>query len=859
MANVSEITNLPYYEEKSDLEYTSVDEEVYGEFVKDINGAIDTDGKYKFPIYEKSGDFDKANSDLTVIDGYYYYLRPFPVEGVYVLEIYRRNDEYKELEAQIANYKEIFEQGGDLESNYVSNRNNIVNKKDVRGKTLLEWNSQFLSSKDYLIEHLTNSSSYLDSVDKSNNLDAFNEMQDVLNDEKSTQTQKDAARKKYNDAVNEYHNKLLNLKTKLDLYSNYLSLYNVLFTDTKHVTPNTDTAIVEKKKQEYKQFESEFKDDCLYLTKCSSPLIWVAELKNESPDKLTDFNGSRSNVQSGVSNLYDVDTKFYDQKTSYEKERPKYEEAKKKIEKYGASSKDKKFLAYKFINRKESLADLYGLYRNVTVDGNSYSLEVVSKDKKHKHNLGVVNNKQYDKNWFVPNRYFIGFTKLATGTPVFTISSCDDDIANTVLKYEYRGNNSAPTIVDTKSNYDEDGCDSIKRFRTTFKFFSETKSYRTTTVDSKGSLQDSVRYNLFDAVEPYPVVDRVEVKQITKKQWQDLPAKERLKYHKIGTPTMDERLQEVLGALEEVKPLVASLMPVQQVMGSLQPFVGVLESAQSTVDTVKTTIGTVKSTIDSIASMPIVGVVASPLQDILNIITGLAAVIVQFYMQNYELIKKIRDIKETLDPKNIKKQLKEVREVIDANLDAIKAAREKAKALKKNGSLEDIDKKKMDVESPIKENDLAKGSGAGLFADFNAKALIPAIPDEILDQIEQIKNTINSFESLADTVDTLKELGDSVDQAMTTISTVKAVLTGTPPLEMIMDNIRTAALPQLDAASLQISKFDEKQKALADAARAAKENSLKYEIKETVPIETPFPEAIDEQTIKSRTNPKVEG
>ena len=213
----------------------------------------------------------------------------------------------------------------------------------------------------------------------------------------------------------------------------------------------------------------------------------------------------------------------------------------------------------------------------------------------------------------------------------------------------------------------------------------------------------------------------------------------------------------------------------------------------------------------------------------------------------------------TLDPKNIKKQLKEVREVIDANLDAIKAAREKAKALKKNGSLEDIDKKKMDVESPIKENDLAKGSGAGLFADFNAKALIPAIPDEILDQIEQIKNTINSFESLADTVDTLKELGDSVDQAMTTISTVKAVLTGTPPLEMIMDNIRTAALPQLDAASLQISKFDEKQKALADAARAAKENSLKYEIKETVPIETPFPEAIDEQTIKSRTNPKVEG
>ena len=69
----------------------------------------------------------------------------------------------------------------------------------------------------------------------------------------------------------------------------------------------------------------------------------VAELKDVSPGKLTDFSGSRSNVQSGVSNLYDVDTKFYDQKINAEKERPKYEEAKKKIEKYGASSKDKKF------------------------------------------------------------------------------------------------------------------------------------------------------------------------------------------------------------------------------------------------------------------------------------------------------------------------------------------------------------------------------------------------------------------------------------------------------------------------------------------------------------------------------------
>lgn len=859
MANISDITNLPYYEEKSDLEYTSVNEEVYGEIVKDINGSLTVDGKYNSPIYEKSGDFDKANSDLTVIDGYYYYLRPFPVEGVYVLEIYRRNDEYKELEAQIANYKEIFEQSGEFETSYVSKRNDIVNKKDVRGKSLLEWNSQFLKSKDYLIEHLTSSSSYLDSVDKSNNLDAFNEKQEVLNDEKSTQAQKDAAIKKYNDVVVAYHNKLLNLKTKLDLYSNYLSLYNTLFTDTKHVEPNTDTAAVEKQKQVYKQFESEFKDDCLYLTKCSSPLIWVAELSKESPDKLTDFNGARSNVQSGVSNLYDVDTKFYDQKTIYEKERPKYEEAKKKLEKYGASSKDKKFLAYKFINRKESLADSYELYRNVAVNGDSYSLEVTSKNKQVKKSLGVVNNKRYDTTWVVPNRYFIGFTKLSTGTPVFTVSSCDDDISNVVLKYEYRGNNSAPTIVDTKSNYDEDGCDSVKRFRTTFKFFSETKSYRTTTTDSKGSLQDSVRYNLFDAVEPYPVVDRVEVKQITKKQWQELSAKERLKYHKIGTPTMDERMQEILGALEEVKPIVSSLMPIQQIMGSLQPFVGVLESTQSTVDTVKTTIGTVKSTIDSIASMPIVGVVASPLQSILEIITGLAAVIVSFYMQNYELIKKIRDIKEAIDPENIKKQLKEVKEVIDANLDAIKAAREKAKALKKNGSLEDIDKKKMNVESPIKENDLAKGSGAGLFADFNAKALIPAIPDEILEQIEQIKTTIDSFSSLADTVTTLKELGDSVDQAMTTISTVKAVLTGTPPLEMIMDNIRTAAQPNLDAANLQISEFDKKQIALEEAARAARENALKYEIKETVPIETPFPEAIDEQTIKSRTSPKVEG
>ena len=862
MTEISEITKLPYYEEKSDLEYTSVNEEVYGEIVKDVNGALSADSTYKYPIYEKSGDFDKSNSDLTVIDGYYYYLRPFPVEGVYVLEIYRRNDEYKELEAQISNYKEMFERGGEVEKTYIEKRNNIVNKKDVRGKSLLDWNKQFIESRDYLIEHLTNSSDYLESVDKSNNIDAFNEKQNVLNDESATQEQKDAAIKKYNDTVTEYHNKLLNFKTKLDLYSTYLSLYNVMFTDVNHVVPNTDTEAVENQKQQYKKIESEFKDDCLFLIKCSSPLIWVAELKDVSPGKLTDFSGSRSNVQSGVSNLYDVDTKFYDQKINAEKERPKYEEAKKKIEKYGASSKDKKFLAYKFINRKEDLADSYGLYREVSIQGDSYSIEVNSKQSignQIKKSLGVVNNKKFDTSWVIPNRYFIGFEKLASGTPVFTVSSCDDDIANVILKYEYRGNNSSPTIVDTKSSYDTEGCDSTKRFRTTFQFFSETKSYRTTTTDSKGSLQDSVRYNLFDAVEPYPVVDKVEVKQITKKQWQELPAKERLKYHKIGTPTMDERLQEILGALDDVKPIISSLMPVQQIMGSLQPFVGVLESTKSTIDTVKTTIGTVKSTIDKIASMPIVGVVASPLQSILDIITNLAGVFAQFYMQNYELIKKIRDIKEAIDPENIKKKLKEVKEVIDANIDKIKAEREKMKALKKNGSLEDIDKKKMNVESPIKENDLVKGSGAGLFADFNAKALIPAIPDEILEQIEQIKTTIDSFETLADTVNTMKELGDSVDQAMTTISTVKAVLTGTPPLEMVMDNIRTAARPSLEAASLQIQDFDKKQIALAEAAKASRDNALKYEIKETVPIETPFPEAVDEQTIKARTSPKIEG
>ena len=57
MTEISEITKLPYYEEKSDLEYTSVNEEVYGEIVKDVNGALSADSTYKYPIYEKSGDF----------------------------------------------------------------------------------------------------------------------------------------------------------------------------------------------------------------------------------------------------------------------------------------------------------------------------------------------------------------------------------------------------------------------------------------------------------------------------------------------------------------------------------------------------------------------------------------------------------------------------------------------------------------------------------------------------------------------------------------------------------------------------------------------------------------------------------
>ena len=64
---------------------------------------------------------------------------------------------------------------------------------------------------------------------------------------------------------------------------------------------------------------------------------------------------------------------------------------------------------------------------------------------------------------------------------------------------------------------------------------------------------------------------------------------------------------------------------------------------------------------------------------------------------------------------------------------------------------------------------------------------------------------------------------------------------------------------QKDASIAKANADKEVAIAQAEAAKASRENALKYEIKETVPIETPFPEAVDEQTIKARTSPKIEG
>lgn len=848
-------------------EYTKPEEEIIGEITSNINGQY-VNGVYQAPPYEKSGDFDKEDSSDIVTDGYYYFLRPFPVEGAYVLEIYRRNDESKVAEEKVKTLGKDLEDKQKTITNYETDRKNITDKKDSKKNwNLAEWVSNFNSAVSTIINFINTAKDedellgYLNTVYTRNCIDEYIKYETVLNNETASQAQIEAAWNLYKSKVDEFIRKVNAFE--LDISSAYATYYNTILTGTDHMTPNRNEAAVTTATTNYDNFVKKYITDSLQLlTIATGSFDEDGEPAEYAASELV--MSSSSTVQSLFNALKRVDSKFRTSKIEYDDCSAEYNQAKAAAGAFDPNAKDKKFLAYKILNRNPEYPDDQGLYRNVVDVGSGlFNVEIKNAKTGMTESTHIIDNSEMYPKWETPDRYFILFEKLETGTPVFTVScGKGGTFSDTegILTYTYRGNNSSPTLGDEFNLYDgSDGCNSIKRYRTSFKFFNSTKTYRTTTTNSKAKGSDSIRYNLFDARKPYPVTETKEVEQITRAKYKSLEKKEQIKYHKIGAPTMDVDMQKIMEAMNQVKPAVSSLMPITQVMGSLQPLIGALQSAKSMLDTVKTLLQTVQSAIDTIAGLPIVGVVAAPLKGILDIIKNLAGAIVTMYMKNYALLQRIRDIKDKLDPQKIKAQLDEITETIDAHLDAINEKQKARKKLAENGTLEDLDKKKMSVASPNKEGDMAQGSGAGLFADFNAKALIPEMPKEIMDQINQVKSTVDQLKSVVDTVDQIKTMGDQVDQAMTTISQVKGILTGTPPMEMIMENVRKQALADIHSSIKAMEAYDKKQKELAEEAKKQKDESIAYETVVTHEVEKPFEEAIDEETIKDRAKPKVEG
>lgn len=832
-------------------EYTSVDEEFIGEINTDVNGKF-IDDFFKYPIYEKDGDIEKSQSKEIVEDGYYYFLRPFPVESVYVLEIYRRNDTYSDLEKTIESSESLLDDPDIL--NYKDKRAEIFSKKDKQGKSF----NDYVEIYDELKNRWLNNFRDADEESKlitQNNTKAYGDYLIVKNDvdKNYTAAEKEAARQKYYNIAREFKNKVAALK--LDIVGDYYSYYGVLLTDTENLVPNRNEKAVETAKTTYEKNYDSFTDDVNTFSNYIGTSGGL-DVKNLLLASMS--------FKEPLRKVRRLDEKFRTSKISYDDTLGEYNTAKEKIKKFGASAKDKKFLAYKLLNRNKDNPDGYGLYRDVKDLGNGeFKITINSTfgEKVHEWFTYKVDNKVMYPKWETPDRYFISYEKLESGAPVFHISCCKSGTfsdTEDILKYYYKGNNSSPLIGDVFNSYGPDGCLSLKRYQTTFNYLVESKTYRTITTNSRGKGIDVVRYGLFDAKKPYPIKIEDTVHQITRGEYNNLTKREQLEYHKIGDPTIDVDVQQITSVMNQITPLITTLGPVAQVMGALDPIMPVLENVKQTTETVQKLLETTKGQIEKIASLPIVGVVADPLLSIIEIMTKTAGIIVQFYVENYVLIKKIRDTKEKFKKENIKQKLKEIRETLEAHYDKLK---EKVSQLRKSitrKDMEDNDKKKMDIISPTTEK-TKPDDGASYGAELDLKAFIPEIPKEILDKINEIKDTIKKFEELIDTIDELCNMGDEIDEAMTKISEIKALVTCTPAMEPIVESIRQAALQAAEDANKQIEDYMLEQENLEKEFRKKKDSAIAYEKGVRTIVNVPLPEIVDTETVKARAKPKVEG
>ena len=195
-----------------------------------------------------------------------------------------------------------------------------------------------------------------------------------------------------------------------------------------------------------------------------------------------------------------------------------------------------------------------------------------------------------------------------------------------------------------------------------------------------------------------------------------------------------------------------------------------------------------------------------------------------------------------------------MQQFFDDKLKALEELINSKKNLEVNSSMKENDKTKMNVFSSVTADSEVEGTGESVWDTFSANSLIPDIPQELLDKIQEAKTVIDSITTTVKTMDTLKNLGQTFDDAMNTISTVTAVLTGTPPMDMIIDKIRKEAEAKIK------EKMEEPLKEIERKAEELKKkaNEKKYVKTKMVPVDLPLSQVIDSKEAKEKAIPKVE-
>lgn len=772
------------------------------EIKNNINGYY-KDGVYVPAEYETDEDVAQKK--------YYYFLRPFPVEGQYVLEIFNRNDDNAKLVEEIDSLTEDISFIDERMERLEKRHDEYMNPKmetDVTGAEV----------------DVSLGANYRKSIA------SFNECLSYFNEKAGTSL------------------------SVIDIFSAYKERYSTLIDDT------VSEEIKEKTKEDFdvylnggtnsvgNEFDG-FIEDCTNVLASARDYISKIDKKADpgkyevEMSKLEEFDESSSNYHEFILKLIKEDTEHFNYKEQKGQKLQKKKEAEIEL---GEKGQDKVFIAYKLLNRNADEPDENGFWREVLVSSESdgiYTLMVCDSQSKVVHELKVENKLIY-KDYKVPNRYFISFQKT---TKEFTISCERTGLlsSGSILTYVYKNKGSA----NLGPEFNQYECESLKNFTITFDFDLENKIYRNLSVN-KLSKKNARRWSIFDARKPYPIDEEEVIEEITEDVWKQKPLKERVKYNVKGMSSTDSDMQEIFSKLEQVKPLLSSLMPISQLMEPLEPVMSTLETAKKTSEKVTKNIEKFKSAVDEINSTPIVNKAAAPFLMLFEILTQLIGLVVMFYIKNADIIHKIMEIKEKCDPDKVKKQIDEVKDLIAEKKKELEEKKKKRKEAEENGKLKEQDKKKMDTISSVTETTkVPQGTGDDLMNNINLKALVPEIPEELLKELDKIQKTLDSLKETADTVKTLKTIGDDVEDAYDTINASMMLISGTP---MVGDLYKQWYSGMKSDIQDTLYQYDLQQ---AELKRKASEKI--YVKKEKILVKVPLEQTIDEKEALAKAIPTI--